>query len=131
MSYAALESRFREIGHLDHALAMLSWDEAVMMAPGGGAARADAMASLSEMRHRMLVGPDMPELLASAFTLVRQGLLESATLDIRRSEAAWACPQCGKAIEAGEVLRCPACDAPARLVSGDEILLEQIEMEVP
>jgi hydrogenase nickel incorporation protein HypA/HybF len=72
-----------------------------------------------------------PELLASAFTLVRQGLLENATLDIRRAEAAWACPQCGAAIEAGGVLRCGACDAPARLVSGDEILLEQIEMEVP
>jgi hydrogenase nickel incorporation protein HypA/HybF len=72
-----------------------------------------------------------PELFASAFTLVRQGLLENATLDIRRSEAAWACPACGRAIEAGGVLRCAPCDAPAKLVTGDEILLEQIEMEVP
>ena len=72
-----------------------------------------------------------PELLASAFTLVRQGLLANATLDIRRAEAAWACPACGAAVEAGGVLRCAACDTPARLVSGDEILLEQIEMEVP
>jgi hypothetical protein len=29
------------------------------------------------------------------------------------------------------VLRCASCAVPARLVSGDEILLEQIEMEVP
>jgi Zn finger protein HypA/HybF involved in hydrogenase expression len=34
-------------------------------------------------------------------------------------------------VPAGAVLRCAACGAPARLVSGDEIVLEQIEMEVP
>ena len=72
-----------------------------------------------------------PELFASAFTLVRQGLLENAALEIRRAEAQWACPSCGGAIATGGPLRCPACDAPARLVSGDELLLEQIEMEVP
>jgi hydrogenase nickel incorporation protein HypA/HybF len=72
-----------------------------------------------------------PELFASAFTLVRQGLLENATLEIRRAEAAWSCPGCGKAIPAGAELRCTECGLPAKLVSGDEILLEQIEMEVP
>ncbi len=72
-----------------------------------------------------------PELFASAFTLVREGLLAGAELELRRSEAAWSCPKCGAAIANGEVLRCEACGVPARLVSGDEILLEQIEMEVP
>jgi hydrogenase nickel incorporation protein HypA/HybF len=72
-----------------------------------------------------------PGLFASAFTLVRQGLLENAVLDIRRAEAQWACPACGVAIPAGGPLRCAACDVPAKLVCGDEILLEQIEMEVP
>ncbi len=72
-----------------------------------------------------------PQLFASAFTLCQQGLLEKATLDIRRCEAAWACPECGASIAGGEVLRCAACGVPAKLVSGDEILLEQIEMEVP
>src|SRR5512147_1033812 len=62
-----------------------------------------------------------PELFASAFTLVRQGLLENATLDIRRAEASWACPACERSIEAGAALRCAACDAPAKLVTGDEI----------
>ena len=72
-----------------------------------------------------------PELFASAFTLVRQGLLENAALEIRRAEAVWSCPRCGKAIAAGTELRCSGCGVPARLISGDEILLEQIEMEVP
>jgi len=72
-----------------------------------------------------------PELFASAFTLCRQGVLANAHLEIRRAEAAWACPDCGREIAAGSVLRCQACGAPARLVAGDEILLERIEMEVP
>ena len=72
-----------------------------------------------------------PELFATAFTLCREGLLAGAELAIRRSEAVWDCPQCGSGIAAGAVLRCTACGKPARMVSGDEILLEQIEMEVP
>ncbi len=71
-----------------------------------------------------------PELFATAFTLCREGILVEAELDIRRSEAAWACPKCSAPIPAGAVLRCRACEVPARLVTGDEIVLEQIEMEV-
>jgi hydrogenase nickel insertion protein HypA len=72
-----------------------------------------------------------PELLASAFTLCREGLLADAALEIETAEAAWACPRCAAAVPAGAILRCPACAVPARLVSGDELLLERIEMEVP
>jgi hydrogenase nickel incorporation protein HypA/HybF len=72
-----------------------------------------------------------PELFASAFTLCREGILAEAELDIRRSDAAWACPRCEAAIPTGAVLRCAACGVPARMVTGDEILLERIEMEVP
>jgi len=72
-----------------------------------------------------------PELFATAFTLCREGILAGAELEIRRAEAAWACPSCASAIAPGAVLRCAACGEPARLTSGDEILLEQIEMEVP
>jgi hydrogenase nickel incorporation protein HypA/HybF len=72
-----------------------------------------------------------PELFASAFTLCREGLLADAELDIRRSEAVWACPRCDAPIPPGGVLRCAACGVPARMATGDEILLEQIEMEVP
>ena len=72
-----------------------------------------------------------PELLASAFTLCREGLLADASLEIETAAAAWACPRCGAAFAPGAVLRCPTCAVPARLVSGDELLLERIEMEVP
>lgn len=73
-----------------------------------------------------------PELLASAYTLVKDnGLCDASELEIRRVPAVWACRDCGTEVARGEILRCPACSAPARLLSGDEILLERIEMEVP
>ena len=72
-----------------------------------------------------------PELFESAFTLCREGLLAETALEIRRSEALWTCPECGGSIPEGAALRCAACERPARMVSGDEILLERIEMEVP
>ena len=78
-----------------------------------------------------LVGVE-PELLASAYTLVKDnGLCDGSALDIHRVPARWACRDCGIEVARGEILRCPACSAPARLLSGDEILLERIEMEVP
>jgi hydrogenase nickel incorporation protein HypA/HybF len=95
-------------------------------------ARAHDAASIRRIAVRIgaLSGVE-PELFATAFTLCREGLLAEAELDIRRSEAAWACPDCAAPILDGACLRCAACGVPARLVAGDEIILEQIEMEVP
>jgi len=95
-------------------------------------ARARHATAVTRLRVRIgsLAGVE-PELLASAFTLCREGLLEGAALEIERVEANWACPRCATAVPAGAALRCTECGLPARLVSGDELLLEQIEMEVP
>jgi hydrogenase nickel incorporation protein HypA/HybF len=95
-------------------------------------ARARSATSISRVAVRIgaMSGVE-PQLFASAFTLCREGILADAELDIRRAEAVWACPRCAAAIPSGGVLRCAACGAPAKMVSGDEILLEQIEMEVP
>ena len=95
-------------------------------------ARARSATAISRLKVRIgtLSGVE-PELFASAFTLCREGILSDAELEIQPSEASWACPACGAAIPAGEVLRCAACGVPARMTAGDEILLEQIEMEVP
>ena len=95
-------------------------------------ARAHHAASIRRIAVRIgaLSGVE-PELFATAFTLCREGILAEAELDIRRQDAAWACPKCSNAIPTGAVLRCAACQVPARLIAGDEIVLEQIEMEVP
>ena len=73
-----------------------------------------------------------PELLDTAFGIVREGTIcAGATLEILRVPARWACSGCGAAITAGGILQCARCGAPARLTAGDDILLEQLEMEVP
>ena len=64
--YQGLEERFRTIGDLRHAEAMLSWDEAVMMPSGGGKVRADALAALAGTVHSLEAAPDIAELAEEA-----------------------------------------------------------------
>ena len=72
-----------------------------------------------------------PDLLKSAFDRVREKTVcDAATLQITRVAAQWVCRQCGRDVPAGGVLRCADCGAPARMSQGDEILLEQLELEV-
>ncbi len=73
-----------------------------------------------------------PDLLASAYELFSERTIcAGAELRIERVEERWACSGCGRAVERGAALVCPECARPARLVQGDEIVLERIEMEVP
>ena len=79
-----------------------------------------------------LAGVD-PELFRTAYHTFRAGTLcENAALDIVRAPARWSCPRCGVELQKGAVLRCVACNLPARLSEASEaLLLESIEMEVP
>ena len=65
-AYASLELHHRRLAHLSHAEAMLSWDEATMMPPGGGDARAEALASLRGAIHERSTDPRLGELFATA-----------------------------------------------------------------
>lgn len=77
-----------------------------------------------------LAGVD-PTLLATAFTTFRaHTVCADAELAIEARAATWTCPRCAAVIPRGARLRCDACDAPARLAGGDEILLQRIELEV-
>ena len=70
-------------------------------------------------------------LLASAYEIFREGTIcAGALLEIVPVAARWSCSKCGREILRGEVLRCASCDAEVKLTSGDEILLDQIELEV-
>ncbi len=66
MSYQALHQRFKRIGDLGHAQAMLSWDEAAMMPRGGGEARAETLATLAGMVHELVAGAETGDLAESA-----------------------------------------------------------------
>ena len=72
------------------------------------------------------------DLLTTAYATFRERTLcERADLHVQRVPARWECPQCGGSIVPGQLLRCAQCEVAARLAEGDEIVLDQIEMEVP
>ena len=61
-----LHDRFRRIGHLNHAVAMLTWDESVIMPVGGGETRAETLATLKGMIHEMTAAAEIGELVEAA-----------------------------------------------------------------
>lgn len=95
-------------------------------------ARSRGATSVGRLRVALgeLSGVD-PELLATAYEVFRERTLcQDAPMEVRTVPALWVCPRCGQTPASGQALRCLSCQAPARLASGDEIILEQIEMEV-
>ncbi len=79
-AYENLEAAFRQLAHLRHVGAICHWDEAVMMPPGGGHARAEALASLQALQHKLLVAPNMQEWLAEAKTATMLSAWQQANL---------------------------------------------------
>jgi hydrogenase nickel incorporation protein HypA/HybF len=79
-----------------------------------------------------LAGVD-PELFQTAYDTFRAGTVcAQAPLALTRVPATWSCPRCRQPIARGEVLRCRACDEPARLDDGsDALTLDGIDLEVP
>ncbi len=72
-----------------------------------------------------------PDLLRTAFEMARAGTVcAGAELELVAVPARWACRGCAAPIAAGERLACPACGEPAKLVEGDELILDRLEMEV-
>ncbi len=65
-AYRALEERFKRLSDIGGTLAILNWDQQVMMPPGGHAARTDQVATLRRIAHELLTGPETGDLLASA-----------------------------------------------------------------
>ena len=97
---------------------------------------AEAVARSASAVHRLRVrigeeaGVDV-ELFKTAYHTFRERTVcEHAALDVVMVPVEWACEGCGRRIEPGRPLRCPDCLAPAKLIAGDEIILERIEMEV-
>jgi len=64
--YRRLEDRFRRIVALSGAEAVLHWDSAAMMPPGGAEARAEQLATLGVLRHGLMTAPELGELFAAA-----------------------------------------------------------------
>lgn len=73
-----------------------------------------------------------PDLFTTAFDMARAMYpsCSTAQLDVVSSPAVWECPRCHAEFKPKTKLWCEKCHTPARLVRGDEIILEQIEMEL-
>ena len=67
-AYQQLTEIFTQLSDLEHLRAITSWDEAVMMPTGGGAARAKAMATLAGLSHNLITSEKVKTLLAEAST---------------------------------------------------------------
>lgn len=65
-AYAELEARFAKLSHLGGALALLSWDRAVLMPKGAIDTRAEQIATLQMMAHDILTDPRTGDLLEEA-----------------------------------------------------------------
>jgi hydrogenase nickel incorporation protein HypA/HybF len=70
-------------------------------------------------------------LLRTAYDTFRvHTMCESAPLDIAEVPARWTCPNGHGDIEPNRPLACPSCGRAARLVEGDELVLDSLELEV-
>jgi carboxypeptidase Taq len=63
VSYRILEEHHRRISQLDHACAILDWDQAVVMPARAGAARAESLSTLRGLRHELATDPTLADLL--------------------------------------------------------------------
>ena len=58
-------------------------------------------------------------------------ICEDAPMEVDEVPQRWSCPDGHGDIQPGRRLSCETCGCPARLTSGDEIVLERVELEVP
>ena len=65
-AYHDLEERFRRLSHIGGAMAILHWDSATMMPPGGAGARAEQLATLTAIHHEQLTDAALAALLDEA-----------------------------------------------------------------
>jgi len=71
-----------------------------------------------------------PSLFRAAYETFRERTLcAEAALILDLAPARWRCPRCQRLLDAGAVLRC--CEVPARLDSGDELILQRVELDIP
>jgi hydrogenase nickel incorporation protein HypA/HybF len=76
-------------------------------------------------------GVDVPLLKTAYDTFRVKTICDQAPLEVDEVPARWTCPAGHGDIAAGRPLACQTCGRPARMASGDEIVLERLELEVP
>jgi len=132
-AYAFLEERFARLGALQEAAAVLQWDTATMMAPGGAEARGEQLATLDVLAHGLLTESVVGDALSRAADEAgRLDRWQQANLrEMRRQQAhATALPEALVAARSRAVRRCetlwrqarPQADFALVLPALDEVL---------
>jgi carboxypeptidase Taq len=85
MSFSKLDELCKKLDSLQHALSMLSVDEAVMMPTGGGEKRAEAIAALSGMYHDLAAAPHIADWIATAENQHLDSEQKIAIIEFKRS----------------------------------------------
>jgi len=85
-AYQQLKAVFRRLAHLRHVSAICHWDEAVMMPPGGGQARAEALAGLHALQHEILIDPSVKQWLDDAQSKQQNSAWDQANLQWMEQE---------------------------------------------
>src|SRR4051794_604342 len=68
---AKLKAQLTEYNNLESAAALLRWDQATYMPPGGSSARGRQLATLERLAHDCIASPELERLLARAESEVR------------------------------------------------------------
>ena len=97
------------------------------------AARAQGAVAVRHVKVRIgeLAGVDVGLLQTAYETFRADTMCDRATLSVALVPARWCCPEGHGDLRPGQVLTCTRCGRAARLAAGDEIMLEQLELEVP
>ncbi|MBX5471326.1 MAG: carboxypeptidase M32 [Acetobacteraceae bacterium] len=83
-AYEYLCTQFRRVALLAETSAMLTWDAATMMPPGGAAARGEQLAELAGLSHEILTAPKVAESLAAAEAMPPENPWHAANLKLMR-----------------------------------------------
>ena len=111
--YSTLEAKFRRVGALQEAAAMLQWDWATTMPAGGASARAEQLATLKVLAHEALTDLRLGELLDAAEAETGLGPWQRANLREMRRRWLHATAVPGDLVEALSHA-CSACESEWR-----------------
>ena len=85
-AYDALQRTWMQLHHFSHLQSIAGWDQAAMMPPKGNEARANAMAEMEGLLHRLRTDPSLVTLLADAD---REALDDAARANLAEMRREW------------------------------------------
>ncbi|KEA61750.1 Thermostable carboxypeptidase 1 [Marinobacterium lacunae] len=85
-AYHSLVNQFARLHKLSHASTFLSWDQQVMMPPGGAEGRAQALAELHQIHHELLTAEYLGDWFEGA---LQEGLSEDQQANLREMHRLW------------------------------------------